>query len=79
MDSRSAIISLKNQANIKGTVRKDLWGLFFILNLYYNIYKKMPRREFRQNSSLGFTKKQTRTEIGKTGTCVKTVSPVNKL
>jgi hypothetical protein len=36
MDSRSAIISLKNQANIKGTVRKDLWGLFFIFYLLYS-------------------------------------------
>jgi hypothetical protein len=71
MDSRSAIISLKNQASIKGTIRKDLWGLFFSLNLLYKTYEKMPRRELRQNSSLGFTKKQTRTEIGKTGTWVK--------
>ncbi len=62
MDSRSAIISLKNQTNIKGTVRKDLWGLFFILNLLYNIYEKMPRREFRQNSSLGFYTKKNRPE-----------------
>jgi hypothetical protein len=72
MDSRSAIISLKNQTNIKGTVPKDLWGLFYFkfVDTVHFLRKDDSERISSKSTgqcSLGFTKKQTRTEISKTG------------
>jgi hypothetical protein len=61
MDSRSAIISLKNRANIKGTVRQDLWGLF-----YFKFVRKYDSEvissKFLGPILFGFYKKKYRPE-----------------